>query len=260
MEFAVVPISVVPVRAEPSDRSEMVTQLLFGDLVVIERRGEGWAMIRNVYDNYEGWVDEKQIQTIGEEEFSRLNTLSPCYVTDLVEVVQDLDTYQTIPVLIGSVIRNLGEDNVFEMAGRKYEYTGQYACGTGEVPAQDVLEHAMMFLNSPYQWGGRSPFGVDCSGFVQVVFMLSGIHLLRDSSEQAGMGEHIRFLDEAHAGDLVFFDNSEGEIIHVGILLPNKEIIHASGKVRIDRIDTQGIFNESLKKYTHSLRFIRRIL
>lgn len=260
MEFAVIPISVVPVRAEPSDQSEMVTQLLFGELVVVERKNKGWAGIRNIYDNYEGWVDQKQIQGIGEEEFNRLNSLTPCYVTDLVEVVQDLDNYQTLPVLIGSVIRNLGEDNVFEMAGRKYEYTGQYASGAGEVPAKDVLEHAMMFLNTPYLWGGRSPFGIDCSGFVQVAFMLSGVNLLRDASEQAGMGEHISFLDEAHPGDLLFFDNPDGEIIHVGILLPNKEIIHASGKVRIDRIDHQGIFNESLKTYTHSLRLIRRIL
>jgi len=246
-------------RTSPSDRSEMVTQLLFGELVGIEGVKNGWTAIRNVYDNYEGWVDSKQVQLIDEQEFDRLNKSDSCYVNDLVEVVQDLETYQTIPVVIGSVIRNLDND-VFTMAGRSYEYTGQHVCTTAQGSLAEVLEHAMMFLNSPYLWGGKTPFGIDCSGFVQVVYMLSGVYLLRDAAEQAGMGEHISFLDEARAGDLLFFDNNEGEIVHVGIYLGDQEIIHASGKVRIDRIDHQGIHNRDLGRYTHELRLIRRIL
>lgn len=259
MEFGIVTLSIVPVRAEPSDRSEMVTQLLFGELVAVEQVKSGWTSVRNVYDNYEGWVDSKQVHMISEEEFNRLNRFEPCYVNDLVEVVQDLDTYQTIPVVIGSVIRNLEKD-VFTLGGRSYEYTGQYICAEDEVSVRTILEHAMMFLNTPYLWGGKSPFGIDCSGFVQIVYMLSGVYLLRDASEQAGMGEHVSFLDEARAGDLLFFENADGDIVHVGIYLDNNEIIHASGKVRIDRIDHQGIFNEDLNRYTHQLRLIRRIL
>jgi len=259
MEFGIVTLSIVPVRAEASDRSEMVTQLLFGELFAVEHYRDGWAAIRNVYDNYEGWVDVKQVQLIDETEFNRLNRNELCYVTDLVEVVQDLETNQVIPVVIGSVIRNMNE-NIFLIAGKQFEYTGRMKCSGDDVSVQEVLEHAMMFINTPYLWGGKSPFGIDCSGFIQLVFMLNGIYLLRDASLQAGMGEHISFLDEAHPGDLLFFDNEDGEIIHTGIYLQDQEIIHASGKVRIDRIDHQGIFNEEQKSYTHKLRLIRRIL
>lgn len=259
MDFGIITLSIVPVREAPSDKSEMVTQLLFGELVAVDESRDGWTAIRNVYDNYEGWVDAKQLQLIDEEEFNRLNKYDPCYVNDLVEVVQDLENYQTIPVVMGSVIRNL-ENDVFSMAGKDYEYTGRYICSGIDPTLKEVLEHAMMFMNTPYLWGGKSPFGIDCSGFVQLVFTLSGVYLLRDAAEQAGLGEHVSFLDEARPGDLLFFDNPEGDIVHVGILLPDHEIIHASGKVRIDRIDHQGIYNADLGKYTHSLRLIRRIL
>lgn len=259
MEFAINNLSIVPVRVEPSDTSEMVTQLLFGELMVIEQHQGNWLAIRNVYDNYGGWVDEKQVQLIAEEEFNLLNHSDACYVNDLVEVVHDLDTYDVIPVVIGSIIRNMKE-NVFEVAGRRFEYTGQHVCKKEAVSAREVLEHAMMYVNTPYLWGGKSPFGIDCSGFVQLVYMLGGVYLLRDAREQAGMGDHISFLDEARPGDLLFFDNEEGDIVHVGIYLDHHEIIHASGQVRIDRIDHQGIFNRDLDKYTHNLRLIRRIL
>lgn len=259
MDFGIVTLSIVPVRAEPFDRSEMVTQLLYGELVAIEQQKEGWYAIRNVYDNYEGWVDAKQVQPINEAEFHRLNKFDPCFVNDLVEVVQDIETLEAIPVVMGSMIRNL-ENNEFVVDGKRYEYTGQVRCAGDEVSVREIIEHAMMFLNAPYLWGGKSSFGIDCSGFVQLVFMLSGIYLLRDASQQAGLGEHVSFLDEARPGDLLFFDNPEGEIVHVGIFLQDGEIIHASGKVRIDNIDHQGIYNEGLKRHTHKLRLIRRIL
>ena len=259
MEFGIITLSIVPVRVEPSDKSEMVTQLLFGELIALESISDGWLAIRNLYDNYEGWIDAKQVKLIGEEEFNRLNKLEPCYVNDLVEVVQDLTTFETIPVVIGSMIRGL-DNETFSIAGKKYEYTGQVVCAQPETSIKEVLEHAMMFMNTPYLWGGKSPFGIDCSGFVQLVYMLSGVRLLRDAAEQTAAGEHISFLDEARPGDLMFFDNEEGEITHVGISLPDNEIIHASGKVRIDRIDHQGIYNEELGRYTHQLRLIRRIL
>ncbi len=123
-----------------------------------------------------------------------------------------------------------------------------------------IIEFSKSYLNAPYLWGGKSPFGIDCSGFVQVVFKMNGIHLSRDASQQANAGENVSLLDEARPGDLLFFDNDEGDIIHVGILMEDKKIIHASGKVRIDVIDHQGIYNNDIKKYTHKLRLIKRIL
>ncbi len=259
MKFGICLISLVPVRAIASDVSEMVTQLLFGELVVIQEVRNNWLYIRNTYDNYEGWVDSKQIQTIEEEEFNRLNAYEPEYVSDLVEVVQDLDKMEVMPVVFGSSIRNLN-DHIFIAAGKKFEYTGQLSTPRPETNASEILENAMMYLNAPYMWGGKSPFGIDCSGFIQLVYMMSGIRLLRDASLQSGLGEHISFLDEAQPGDLLFFDNEEGDIVHVGIYMQNSEVIHASGKVKIDKIDHQGIYSEEVKKYTHTLRLIRRIL
>ncbi|MCF8378377.1 MAG: C40 family peptidase [Bacteroidales bacterium] len=259
MDFGVCILSIVPVRNEPSDKSEMVTQLLFGDLSIITGIRNGWVGIRKVYDNYEGWVDKKQLQFIDEEEFSKLNNAKDYFVTEMADIITDLSSDTMIPVVVGSTIRNFS-NNEFEIAGTKYKYTGQLSI----VPAQTVFttlyENALVFLNAPYLWGGLTPFGLDCSGFIQSVFKLSGININRDASQQATQGEDVSFLEEAKPGDLIFFDNEEGQIVHVGILLPDKKIIHASGKVRIDQIDHQGIYNAELKSYSHKLRLIKRIL
>ena len=151
-------------------------------------------------------------------------------------------------------------NQTFYIGEEKYVFEGQIS-NNNETPNRKViLENAMMYLNSPYLWGGRSPFGIDCSGFVQMVFKAVGVKLLRDASQQATQGETISFLSEAQQGDIVFFDNEEQQIIHVGILLGNNKIIHASGKVRIDIIDHEGIYNVDTKKYTHKLRLIKKLV
>jgi gamma-D-glutamyl-L-lysine dipeptidyl-peptidase len=123
-----------------------------------------------------------------------------------------------------------------------------------------ILKLARRYLYAPYLWGGRSPFGIDCSGFTQVVFMMAGLKLKRDASQQVGQGEGVDFAEQAQAADLAFFDNDKGNIVHVGIVMNNNHIIHAAGQVRIDRLDHFGIFNETLGKYTHKLRLIKRFL
>jgi gamma-D-glutamyl-L-lysine dipeptidyl-peptidase len=115
-------------------------------------------------------------------------------------------------------------------------------------------------LNSPYLWGGKTPFGIDCSGFTQMAYKLAGIKLRRDAWQQAEQGHTINLLEETEPGDLAFFDNDEGNIVHVGIILRDHKIIHAAGKVRIDSIDHYGINNKELKKYTHKLRLIKRMV
>jgi hypothetical protein len=240
----------------------MVTQLLFGDLVVVNGSSGNWLNIRNIFDNYEGWADKRQIQFIDEHEFNHLKNIEPEFITDLVEVVQNSATKELIPVLMGSALRR-NETGSFSMDGVNFIYTGRLTNknqSTGKTMAPSIIEFAMSYLNAPYLWGGKSPFGIDCSGFVQVVFMMHGIHLSRDAAQQANAGENVSLLDEAQTADLLFFDNDEGKIVHVGILLNDSKIIHASGKVRIDMIDHQGIYNHDQKKYTHKLRLIRRIL
>jgi hypothetical protein len=260
MKFGICLLSIIPVRAEANDRSEMTTQLLFGDLVVIEEVENNWFKIRIVFDNYEGWVDRKQIVMLEEDEFHELSHLPARYSTDIVEIVNCVDQNSFMPILFGASIRKINNKGYFQLAGSPFKYEGGLTNPDQQLSRNSILENAMTYLNAPYLWGGKSPFGIDCSGFTQMVFKVSGVRLLRDASQQAGQGDTINFIDEAQAGDLIFFDDDEGNIIHVGIMYHDQKIIHASGKVRLDSIDHQGIFNWDLKKYTHKLRLIKRIL
>ena len=258
MKFGICLLSVIPVRDEPSNKAEMLTQLVFGDLMIVQDSKHNWLNIRIVYDNYEGWVDEKQIFYIEEEEFNRLNS-APCHFSkDLVEIVQD-ERGNIIPVLFGSSLRLL-ENDQFSIANKLFSFTGQLSDPSSKIQVSSIIEDAMLFLSAPYLWGGKTPFGIDCSGFIQTVFKVNGVELMRDSSQQATQGETINLMDEALPGDLVFFDNEEAVITHIGMILEKEKVIHASGKVRIDSIDYHGIYNKELNKYTHKLRLIKRIL
>ncbi len=258
MKFGICLLSTIPVRNEPSDLSEMKTQLIFGDLFIVQHSKQNYLNIRIVYDNYEGWVDEKQIFYLEEDEFNRLNNAQCRYSKDLVEIIQD-EQGNIIPVLFSSSMRLL-ENDQFSVGDKTFNYTGQLSNPTNKIQVSSIIEDAMILLSAPYLWGGKSPFGIDCSGFIQTVFKANGVKLLRDSCQQASQGESVGLMDEALPGDLVFFDNDEGVITHVGLMIEKDKVIHASGKVRIDSIDHHGIYNSELKKYTHNLRLIKRIL
>jgi cell wall-associated NlpC family hydrolase len=258
MKFGICLLSVVPIRTESADAAEMCTQLLFGELVEVTEDWNNWLKIRIVSDSYKGWVDHKQIQIIEESEFIRMSKESVQFTKDLVGVLQD-DKGNLQPVLFGSTIRNIANNN-FNCCGKIFTYNGELSSPEKRPVVQVILEDALLLINSPYLWGGKSPFGFDCSGFTQVVFKASGVELLRDAAQQASQGETISLIDEAEPGDLAFFDNEEGKIVHVGLMINKNEIIHASGKVRRDQIDHHGIFNNDLQKYTHNLRIIKRLI
>jgi cell wall-associated NlpC family hydrolase len=152
------------------------------------------------------------------------------------------------------------KDRTCRLGPTAYRFEGNVKCPEKLLTTKGIAENAYMYLHSPYLWGGRTPFGIDCSGFTQMVYKLAGIKLKRDAWQQAEQGSLIHLVDEARQGDLAFFDNDEGRIIHVGIVLPNNKIIHASGKVRLDSLDHHGIFNQETKKYTHNLRLIKRFV
>jgi hypothetical protein len=258
MKFGICTLSVVPVRTEASDKAEIGTQLLFGELAAITGNRNQWLSIRILDDNYEGWIDQKQIQLISEKEFSRMSKEKFQFTKDLVGILQD-DQGNLQPVLYGSTIRNANQ-NQFRLSGRLLTYSGELSEPGQKPETSRIIEDAFLFLQSPYLWGGKSPFGIDCSGLTQLIFKTNGINLLRNASQQATQGETIALIDESEAGDLAFFDNDEGNISHVGILRSKTEIIHASGRVRKDKIDHIGIFNDDLKKYTHRLRTIKRLI
>lgn len=249
MEYGICNLSIVPLRSEAMDMSEMVTQLLYGDHFKILEKRKKWSRIRLAFDGYEGWIDNKQFIIIPEEEYNILDTSPPKLSSDMVDFVIGQNN-QLLSVCLGS---NIGACNIL---GHTFE--GKHV--SGELPKEKLIDTALLYVNAPYLWGGKSPFGIDCSGFTQMVYKLNGYKLLRDASMQATQGEALSFIEESEPGDLAFFDNEEGLITHVGIIMEDNYIIHAHGKVRIDRIDHSGIFNYDTRNHTHKLRVIKRIV
>ena len=256
-EFGICRIAVAPLRAEPSDKAEIISQLLFGDSVEVLQKLAQWWQVRNAYDQYEGWMDYKQLASISSEVYGKKPDFEYMTPAEPINIVVDGDgsKYYLSP---GSNLP-LYQDGFCYLGEEKYEVLFQPKKVLAGV-AGAITETALLFQNVPYLWGGRNLFGMDCSGFTQIVFKLNGIRLNRDTWQQAEQGETVDFLTEVQPGDVAFFDNDAGRIIHVGIMLNNTDIIHASGKVRIDKIDDQGIYNAELGKYTHKLRIIKRFV
>jgi hypothetical protein len=240
-------LSIVPVRIVDSDKSEMINQLIYGDIIEILEEKEKWVKIKSVFDDYIGWIDKKQYFKIDDNITIDLN--KPVYSIDLVEFIEN-NNNELFTIPIGSDISNISLMN--------HKFDGKTISGKNN--RNSIVNTALSFLNSPYLWGGKTPFGIDCSGFTQMVYKINGYKLSRDAKDQANQGETLSFIEESEAGDLAFFNNDQGDIIHVGIILQNNHIIHASGKVRIDRIDHSGIYNNDLNKHTHSLRYIKKII
>ncbi len=249
MQYGICNLGIVPLRAEPSDPSEMVSQVLYGEHFKILEQRKKWSKIRLAFDKYEGWIDNKQYLEITEQDYTMFDNQDPCMVGDLIEFIS-CDQNQLMPILLGS---SLGALDFF-----KHHYEGTRI--TQKLPKTHIIESAFLFLNAPYLWGGKTNFGIDCSGFTQMVYKLNGYKLLRDASQQATQGEPLSFIEESEPGDLAFFDNEEGAIIHVGIMMKDNYIIHAHGKVRVDRIDHTGIYNSEKRMHTHNLRVIKRII
>ena len=252
MTFGFCHLSIIPLREEPSDKSQMVSQLLFGDVFeILETVSDTWIKIKNAYDSYIGYIDPKQQIYIDSVDYIKLQ--EPERVNkDLILLNTKLGDFLIPP---GCSFKNIleNEDSFVIGANGNIEL---FKASSRKV----IIEMTKVFLNAPYLWGGKTIFGVDCSGLTQTVYKMAGFKLLRDASQQASQGETLSFIEEALPGDLAFFDNEEGIITHVGILLSKNKILHASGKVRLDKIDHQGIFNEDLGKYTHTLRLIKRII
>lgn len=247
--------AVIPLRAEPNHRSEMVSQLLFGETYTVTERSKTWLQVQCDHDQYIGWIESSS-----HNEYSEPNLQDRAkYVTHrLFSPVNDPVSGEIIQIPAGSSVPGFQNNkatignHIYRFAYPPYEITHP---GTPE----SVTKCALRFINTPYLWGGRNPMGIDCSGLVQVVYKMIGIELPRDASQQVSCGRIIDFVDEVKPGDLAFFDNKEGEIIHTGIILSGNHIIHCSGKVRVDLLDHFGIYNRENRTYTHSLRILKRL-
>jgi hypothetical protein len=251
MEYGICNLAVVPLRAEPSDRSEMVSQVLFGEAFEILEWKDKWVQIITALDSYTGWIDRLQVVMLGHLAYKRLlQTPAPVTYRAVTQAWKIADN-TVIYLPAGSSLAFL-EGTTSYIGDQRYDIIGEI----GEIDS--VANVARSFLNAPYLWGGRTHFGIDCSGFTQIVYKLKGISIKRDASMQAQEGIAVDSLLTAKPGDLAFFNNDEGRITHVGIVLGAGKIIHASGKVKIDSIDTQGIYSDELKRYTHRLKVIRR--
>ena len=231
-------VTVAPVRAEGSDKAEIVTEILFGESADILEVNKNWTKIKMHYDGYEGWMDTKQLKPVIDEDFAKR------------KVTVVTEDFSSVIMNDGRTLLSMGSEVEFPAVASRRSHDLR----------ESIALTAKEFINVPYLWGGKSFFAVDCSGFTQLVYKIHNIKLPRDASQQVEIGESLTFVEESQPGDLAFFENPEGKIIHVGIMLDNQRIIHASGKVRIDTLDSTGIFNKEMNKHTHKLRVIKNVL
>lgn len=249
----------IPVRKEPAETSEMVNQVLFGELFSIsEVNKEGnFTRIALEHDGYEGWIHTNSIFALDDIEYQHLSSLPLQYCPLPFHVLGSEDRSQEIITGFGSIYR-LISPGITRIQNTEYHVPQNHDLSLP--PNKALIKYGLQLRSIPYLWGGRSAFGFDCSGLCQSLFRLIHINLPRDASQQSTLGKNVDFIQHARTADLAFFDNTEGRIIHVGVLLGEGLILHASGKVRVDKIDQQGIFSSDTGRYTHKLRLIRRVL
>ncbi len=253
--YALMYLTIAPLRVEPNHRSEMSSQVLFGEALVIKKYQDDWAFVEIAQDTYQGWIEKSQLTVISKEYFEKYQS------QEKVKLVSDFWENQKLKLRLikGSTLPSYQDQTFTYKNSQKVPIKTSVIKGVKD--RGSLVETAILYLGAPYLWGGKTMMGIDCSGFSQIVYFLNGVQIARDASQQAVQGVHVPFLQEAQAGDLAFFDNEEGNITHVGILLYDGQIIHAShGRVKIDRIDQEGILNEELMRYTHKLRLIKSYL
>jgi hypothetical protein len=231
-------------RKEPSHRAEQVSQLIFGETATIEKKEGEWLFVKMDFDGYVGWLEEKNVADFRNEAFEIINFHSVLLQT----------TY------FGGLFLPVGAQVCFNPKKQMVFNEHTFDIKSDEFPeTPDIAKLIMEFLGAPYLWGGRTPYGVDCSGFTQIIMKCMNIKLPRDASQQALCGKDVADILKARQGDLAFFANEDNSIVHVGIVLKNKNIVHSSGYVRIDKLDDKGIFNESTGRYTHQLSHIKTL-
>ena len=254
MKYGCCCVPVSAIRKEASHKSEMVSQQLFGECcTILEEQENSWIKIKCRYDDYEGWCQASHVVEIEETNFKQSDT----NLTDEWVCQVDYNGHQMY-IPLGSSLTSLDYGKAF-WRKNSVHYSGKvWNTVVVKINAKLIKQIAYKFLNTTYLWGGKSVYGIDCSGFCQMVYKFLNIVLPRDAWQQAEKGETVASLQKVQCGDLAFFNNEEGRITHVGLLLNENEIIHSSGKVRLDKIDKEGIINLETKQRTHKLKVIKR--
>ena len=244
VEYGIVNLSLVPVRRKNNAKSEMISQFFFGELIEINLKKKNWSLVISNIDKYKGWIRTSHFLPISKSDYLKLNNKKKKFSNTEISISNKNIRKYTIPS--GSLISNC------DYLGFSYDFNN--------ARFNNVEEISLTFLNSPYQWGGKTKFGTDCSGFVQTVFKIYGKILPRDAYEQALEGVEVSSVKNSKTGDLAFFGKKTNVITHVGIIISANKIIHSSGMVRIDKINDDGIFHQDSKEVSHYLKLIRRII
>ena len=249
MLFGICLLSIVPMRAEPRDTSELVSQVIYGESFKIIEKRANWSLIKLSFDNYNGWIDNKQLVEVGKTVYDSINSELNIYSLDLIEFIQ-IKNNGLLTIPLGSTLNTL----------KLFDHSFDGNTISTKQAKENLVKTSLLLVNSPYLWGGRTPFGIDCSGFTQIIYKINGYKIDRDAKDQVKLGVALSFIEESEPGDLAFFDNKEGDIVHVGIIMEDNHIIHAHGHVRIDRLDQTGIYNVDTRKHSHKLRVIKKII
>jgi hypothetical protein len=261
VKHGVIHCSLAAIRKAPTEKSEMINQMLFGECIIVQKVLLRWQYVESVYDGFAGWINGLSLVSLADDQLIHFESENSTVLPRLSRAVIHGKGDSTIHLVPGSVLPSYrGENGEFHLGGQQYSLDCPVEQDAMRPDRKRFVDTGFSFLNSPYLWGGRSPFGIDSPGLIQVVGKIHGICLPREIGQQVTIGSTVNFIEEAKPGDLAFFDDEEGEFAHAGIIVDKGRILHASGSVRIDALDHQGIFREDIGEYTHRLRVVKNII